>query len=29
MSPQQVATAKKRAKELQAMMDAKLKNNAK
>jgi TPR repeat protein len=29
MSPQQVAAAKKRAKELQAMMDAKLKSNAK
>ena len=29
MSPQQVAAAKKRAQELQAMMDAKLKSNAK
>jgi hypothetical protein len=29
LSPQQVAAAKERAKELQAMLDAKLKSNAK
>jgi hypothetical protein len=29
LSPQQVAAAKKRAKELQAMLDARLKSNAK